>query len=42
VEEGEEEVDDVDGGEEDVEDKVAGVQFAMPEDCHNCHLRKKF
>jgi hypothetical protein len=41
VEEGEEEVDDVDGGEEDVEDEVAGVQLAMPEDRYNCHLQEK-
>jgi len=39
VEEREEEVDDVDGGEEDVDDEVAGMQLFVTKDGHNRYLK---
>ncbi len=39
VEEREEEVDDVDGGEEDVDDEVAGMQLLVTKDGHNRYLK---
>ncbi len=40
VEEGEEEVDDVDGREEDVDDEVAGMKILVPEYRHDRDLEK--
>ena len=39
VEEREEEVDDVDGGEEDVDDEVAGMQLLVTKDGHDRYLK---
>ena len=41
VEEWEEEVDDVDGREEDVDDEVAGMEVLVPEDRHDRDLEKQ-
>jgi hypothetical protein len=40
VEEGEEEVDDVDGREEDVDDEIAGMKILVPEYRHDRDLEK--